>query len=392
MISDTTDTVGPGLPVARVAAHARGKVKISPTRITMAIVAAQAGVSRMTVSRAFRNDPSIPLSTRDRIRHIAEKLGYRPDPQISQFMARVRVSHQVGAETIAWLTAHPNADGWKNNSACVAFHEGICAHAAEIGYRIEEFWLAEPGMTGRRMSDILRARGIRGVLVAPLYEIRHRLDLRWEHFAAATCGGYTLTQPHLHRACCHYLHAVRNAFGALARLGYERIGVAFSEEVSNRLADEWLAQAFLEQSRLPESRRVPPFLSANWRNCCPRFMDWYFKHRPDAILSFEHVLDWLPAHGIRIPEDCAFALIAIPMQGVAHIDEQRREVGAAALDLVIEQLNMNRFGPPPVPKIVQVECKWVDGPTAPPRHPASVARATGVGDEGKCRMSARRPS
>lgn len=342
----------------------------------MAKVAEKAGVSRMTVSRALRDDPALPRATRTRIKRVAEALGYRPDPQISQFMARIRVSHQVGAETIAWLTTWPEPDGWRKNSASLAFHEGACAHAAELGYRIEEFWLGAPGMTGRRMSDILCARGIRGVLVAPLHEVTASLNLRWEDFAAATCGGYTLTNPPLHRACCHYLHAVKTAFAELGRLGYQRIGVAFGEEINDRLAGEWLAQTLLEQSRLPESHRVPPLVTPRWEQGCERFMEWFRWHRPDAILSFEQVPSWLVNNGVRVPEDCGFALIDIPKKGVASVDEQRRDVGAAALDLVIEQLNMNRFGPPATPKIVLVECKWIDGPTAPPRRP--VAGRTGA--------------
>ncbi|MDR1279407.1 MAG: LacI family transcriptional regulator [Opitutaceae bacterium] len=372
-----------GLRFSGEGAHAGHNVKLDASRITMAAVAARAGVSRMTVSRVFRDDPSIPPATRERIRRVATTLGYRPDPQISQFMARVRVSHRVGAETIAWLTTWPAADAWRKNSASLAFYEGACARAAEFGYKIEPFWLGEPGMTGRRMSDILRARGIRGVLVGPLHEVGYRIDLQWEHFAAATCGGYSLVEPGLHRACCHYLHAVKTAFGALGRLGYERIGVAFGDEVNDRLAGEWLAQAYLEQSRLPGTRRVPPLIAARWAEGGSRFMKWFCRYRPDAVLSFEQVPGWLAANGVRIPDDCGFALIDIPMKGVAYVDEQRGAVGAAALDLVIEQLNVNRLGPPATPKIVLVECKWVDGPTAPPKAPGPGARVEGQKSEGR---------
>lgn len=334
----------------------------------MAMVAKKAGVSRMTVSRALRDDPTISPVTRNRIRKVADQLGYRPDPQISQFMSRVRVSHRVGAEVIAWLSTWPTIDGWRKNSASLAFHAGSRSRAAELGYQLEPFWLGEPGMTGRRMSQILRSRGIRGVLIGPLHEVGYQPELQWEHFAAATCGGYTLVAPKLHRACCHYLHAVKTAFAALGRLGYERIGVAFGDEVNERLAGEWLAQTFLEQSRLPESRRVPPLVVSQWADGSERFMEWFRWHRPDAVLSLEQVPRWLQENGVRIPEDCGFAVIDIPMAGTAYVDEQREAVGAAALDLVIEQLNINRLGPPPTPKIVLVECKWVDGPTAPPKH------------------------
>lgn len=47
-----------------------------PRPVTMKDVAAAAGVSPMTVSRAFRADASVGTETRDRIKTIAEEMGY----------------------------------------------------------------------------------------------------------------------------------------------------------------------------------------------------------------------------------------------------------------------------------------------------------------------------
>ncbi len=176
-----------------------------------------------------------------------------------------------------------------------------------------------------------------------------------------------MLEPRFHRACCNYLHAISVAFKAFKRLGYERVGVAYYEDVHNRLEGQWLAQTLLEQSKLPESRRVPSLIMPYWDGGQDRFMDWYERYKPDAILSLEQVPGWLAAHGVRVPEDCAFATIDIPVKGAAYVDEQHNQVGEAALNLIIEQLNMNYFGPPPSPRNMQVECKWVDGSTAPPK-------------------------
>jgi hypothetical protein len=40
------------------------------------------------------------------------------------------------------------------------FYCGLELRAREFAYKLEEFWLAEPGMTARRIGDFLRARGI----------------------------------------------------------------------------------------------------------------------------------------------------------------------------------------------------------------------------------------
>lgn len=356
-----------GLPEDTQAVKSKGKVKRKSSRVTMNVVADKAGVSRMTVSRALRDDPSISATTRHLIKRIANELGYRPDPLISQFMSRVRISNQVGAETIAWLTTWPTKGGWRKYLGLHAFYDGAKHHAISLGYKLEEFWLMAPGMTGQRMTDILRARGIRGILVAPLFEIRQQLYIDWQYFAVATCGGYTMLNPRMHRACCNYMHSVMVAYAAFQRLGYERVGIAYSEEIHNRLEGQWLAQTLLEQSKLPESCCIPSLIMPRWENGENRFIDWFQRYQPDAILSLEQVPGWLAANGVDIPGDCAFATIDIPLKGAAHVDEQHHQVGEAGINLIIEQLNMNRFGPPVSPRTMQVECKWVDGPTAPPK-------------------------
>jgi LacI family transcriptional regulator len=243
----------------------------------------------------------------------------------------------------------------------VAFHQGARAHARELGYQLEEFWLAAPGMNGRRMSDILRTRNIRGVLVAPLYDSEQPLDLQWEHFAAATCGGFSLKKPALHRACSHYFHAIKIAWDALTAAGYRRIGLALSADLGQRVAGLWLASLLLEQRGIPAKNRVPPLVTAEWS--APVFMRWFERHRPDVVISFKTVYEWMTAAGLRVPEDSGFALLNMERPNSAGVDEQQPDVGAAAIDLIIEQLNSNQLGLPAKPKIVLVECSWRNGPT-----------------------------
>lgn len=331
----------------------------------MASVAAKAGVSAMTVSRSFRNDPSIPEATRQRVRRLAAQLGYRPDPGVSQLMARLRQSRLAASEPIAWLTTHPTASGWRKNPASAEYHHGAEAQAAELGYKLEEFWLCAPGMSDRRMSDILRSRGIRGVLVAPLYEAGRRIDLDWAHFASATCGGFSLLQPALHRAITHHLNAIRFACAALRDLGYRRIGLAINEDLDRRSSGMWLASILREQLADAEENRVPPLVASEWS--ADNLLDWMRRHRPDVVISFYTALEWMRAGGVRVPKDCGFALLNLEAPGVAGIDEHRADVGAAAVNLVVEQLQAHRLGLPARPKVVMTECVWVDGATAPRR-------------------------
>ncbi len=48
--------------------------------------------------------------------------------------------------------------------------EGAQGRAVEYGYRVDEFWINQPGMTMARLGNILWSRGIEGVVIAPLQE------------------------------------------------------------------------------------------------------------------------------------------------------------------------------------------------------------------------------
>ena len=59
-------------------------------RVTLAAIAAQAGVHVTTVSLALRNSPRLPIATRDRIRKLADELGYAPDPMLQALVAYIK--------------------------------------------------------------------------------------------------------------------------------------------------------------------------------------------------------------------------------------------------------------------------------------------------------------
>jgi LacI family transcriptional regulator len=56
-------------------------------RVTLRDIAKAAGVSHVTVSLALRNQAQIPTATRNRIRSLADKMGYVPDPALGRLNA-----------------------------------------------------------------------------------------------------------------------------------------------------------------------------------------------------------------------------------------------------------------------------------------------------------------
>jgi LacI family transcriptional regulator, repressor for deo operon, udp, cdd, tsx, nupC, and nupG len=92
-------------------------------RATIEDVAASAGVSVATVSRAMRGLPNVALSTRERVLAIAQELSYRPDPAAARLATgRARAVAVVVPLLNSWYC-----------SQVVAGAEAVCA---EEGYDV----------------------------------------------------------------------------------------------------------------------------------------------------------------------------------------------------------------------------------------------------------------
>ncbi len=336
----------------------------APQSVTMQMIADQAGVSRMAVSLALRNSPKISPATRERIRDIAEELGYRPNPLVSALMTQLRDVRRVPSQTtLAYVTAFPTADGWRRPGPFVDFFEGAKARAEALGYTLEEWWAAQPGMSVERVSEILFNRNIHGLLVAPLPAGESALRMEWPRFAAATIG-YSLTDPAIARASNDQYQSITVALQELTRLGYRRIGLAITDEEDVRVQRKWSAGFLVYQQGIPAKQRVLSLRSD--MGFSSAFAEWFRKHTPDAVLSQEpRCIEYLAKLGCEVPRDCGFAHLALTDsdKGLAGIHQNGRLVGASMIDLVDAQLRRNERGVPTVAKTVLVQGRWVPGPT-----------------------------
>jgi DNA-binding LacI/PurR family transcriptional regulator len=319
----------------------------------------------MAVSLALRNSPKISAKTSERIREIAERLGSRPNPMVTALMTQLRHGREVKRpSTIAYVTAYPTEDGWKRPGPFAAFREGAGQRAEMLGYTLEDWWLRRPGMTEQRFCDILHTRNIHGLVIAPLPPGGGELNLKWDLFASATIG-YSLAAPDLHRASNHQYGTITLALQKLTELGYRRIGLALSAETDERVKHKWSAGMLVYQQDIPMEQRVPNLLA---RGAFARsFAEWLSVYRPDAVVSQEwQAMRILDSLGLRVPADIGYVHLALGdrQQALwAGMDQNSELVGAAALDLVDEQLRRNERGVPEVPKTVLIPGVWVPGPT-----------------------------
>ncbi|MFA6285911.1 MAG: LacI family DNA-binding transcriptional regulator [Opitutaceae bacterium] len=349
-----------------------------PKRVTMKEVAAKAGLSASTVCRALKLDPQIPAVTRDRIKKIAAALGYRPDPLLSAFAQRRR-GKIAGSEitTLAYITSFQTADEWMQNPFYAPMFEGASGQALRNGYRLEHFWLKEAGMTGERLSRILYNRGIAGVCIAPTPEASSRMRLDWDRFSCVTIG-YSLLRPVLHRTTPHHFHTILAAARKLWRLGYSRVGLCLYEDTSRRVDDQWLAGALLTRHLHPQTPlQVFLFNDDTFKEVAA----WVTAQRLDVVLSDNQLaLRELERQGIRIPGEVDYATLnwIKSEPEIAGINQRPGSIGAAAIDVLIAQIQRGERGIPEMPITSMVEGVWMDGPSLQKKRRLAVTPAAGA--------------
>lgn len=340
---------------------------VPPHRPTLRSLAAEAGVSATTVSFALRNSPEISRATCKRLQRLAAARGYRANPLVSALFSQVRRrklrgDHAVIAHLNTWWPKRI----WESCDTKSGQFRGAAQRAEALGFRLENFWLNEPGMTPSRLAKILHTRGIRGVLVGPLQHQATPLDFPWADFALATMG-YSLHTPAISRACHAHFRGMHRAMDELIAHGYRRIGYVTSSDFESRVNSLWGAAYRLKQHDLAASNRIEPlvFESEAGRNDLGR---WLRETRPDAIINaLPDVFEMLGELGVRIPDDVGFVHLDLPVHlkdaRVCGIDQLWDIVGAGALELVASQLYTNSCGVRAHPVTQLVEGVWLPGYT-----------------------------
>jgi LacI family transcriptional regulator len=165
-------------------------VIVSPAVLTLQQITRAADWSLATVSYALRDDPRIRSETKTLVQKIAAQLCYRPNPRFSALMSPIRTSRPVATgERIAFVWVHTSRAESAKDPFLQRVFLGAKVRAEALGYGLEQFWTAERGMTDRRLSQVIKARGIVGVLLSPvMHEAEVTLDLEWSAFAPAVIG------------------------------------------------------------------------------------------------------------------------------------------------------------------------------------------------------------
>ncbi len=339
------------------------------TPASLGAVALAAQVSKATASLALRNSAGPSKQTRERVLKIAHQMGYVPDARMAMRMGGVAEAKSKDLLPIAWLNSNIDKDVWRKFKFHSPYIEGAAETCQRYGYRLEEIWIKQPGMTMRRIAEILYQRGIQAVIVsAPITHLR----LKWDHLAGVGIGG-ALLAPRLPRIDSNSHFNLLLALKMVRRLGYERIGICLAEQADRFTHRVMHATADHFYLKTPKAGRIPPIFYAGEADDVREMVErqihkWLRLHRPQVVVgSTSHLLPWIQGAGFRVPDEVGLVHVSLDedLLDWAGIHSNKREIGRVAAAQVISNLQNRQFGIPAAAPDILLQGKWQSGWTLP---------------------------
>ncbi len=337
-------------------------------RVTQQDIALRLKLDKSTVSLALRNNPSIAETTREKVRLMAEQLGYRPDPALATLARQRWAGHETGSGAAFVYLVDSRMENYKMHRRFLA---SARRRAEERGFLLHQFDLAEYA-TIEAASRVLHHRGIRGLLVPQFANVNGPsiLDLPANHFTVVCLDAGWIEVP-FHVVAPDTFRATRLVWRTVIDRGYRRIGGAILSHEPRAFDDaaRFGASSASQQEWLKPRERIPLLTSDHHDR--ESFVRWLDRHEPDVVIGFiSRVHEWIVSTGRRVPEDVAFAALGVvttesPL--LSGVQRQEANVGAAGVDALIAAMSENEWGVPALQRKLLIEPRWHEGKTLPIR-------------------------
>lgn len=339
-----------------------------PRKFTIRALAESLKLAPSTVSDALAGKGRVGAGTIKRVRELAQKHGYRPNPLMATVLSEIRRTKRSSCSgTIAALDIH-EATHWPHGPFPRQVVAGIRERAQEMGFSVEEFVAGSPEMSLQRVDTILKARGIHGIIILPSWTGPDLTRLDWSRYAGLYADSVTTT-PVLHSVGPDHYSSMMNLLELLAGRGYRRPGLIIEHgrdvRIQHRQTSAFrafqLSQAWMDP--------VPVLITPGYPDVRREVGPWLKRHQPDVVLShFQETVDWIamsPRGGLK---KHGFVLLNVIERSVpcAALDLQPRVLGARAAELIVGQILRNELGAPQWPSRSMIPASWVEGPTVRP--------------------------
>lgn len=333
--------------------------------VTLRDIAAELGVSHVSVSKALRNLPGVSDVLKSKIKAKADAMGYVPDPLLAS-LSRYRKNDQPFPiqSQLAWLNPWSDSVPTRERKEFDLYWDGAVDSAQRLGYHIESFTALEFSVV--RLQGIFKARSIQGILIPPLRAPIVELEqFDWSNFAVVRFGQAN-SGLKMHSVGSSQVENTILAWKRIRGLGYKRIGFVCEYFPSRFFGAgyDWAQRQLKEDQRLPLLAFDP---ADEFERQQSIFASWLSKCVPDAILTDNsETYEMLQNLGYRIPEDIGLATTSIHDTSInAGIDQCPYQIGRAAVRMLTGLIAERSCGLPDQCNETLIVGKWSGGAMLP---------------------------
>jgi LacI family transcriptional regulator len=326
-----------------------------------------AGVSVMTVSRALRNNQKISKATRDRIAQLAEEHGYKVNPLVAAQMTNIRARHIVKYKATLGLLIHEPPEGfWQGTKSVI---DGAIETCKEMGFGCDIFDLSDSALTPHRLDQVLKSRGIQGLIECPMRMDLSKFDIDFSRLIYVSSNPGFLPQT-FHRVCSDHYGNMDMLLRLLTQSGFKRPGLIIARDLDNRTNHLWTSR-FLAYQLTEDLVKIPLFMPADRMSYdSSLFKQWLKDFEPDVLISSSQEVyesGFYTKAGLQIPENMEMVKINIntPKLRFSGIDSRSREVGASCVRLMAQLMYQNEYGFPENPISILIPGHWRIGTMCP---------------------------
>lgn len=308
----------------------------------------------MTVSRALRGRPGVSPELREKIRILAQNLGYHIDPQLGRLMQHLRQSGKRGAKiSLCAVTDFPSE---LEPKYCARLRRHAEEHAQKLGFHMSFFRV--PGANWTAAQRILRARGVEGVLLLPLINPIELPLNGWESFSVVSATS-SVCAPRFHEFAPNHAANARLIIDRLASLGHTKIGFVGLLPHAKRTREALLSALAWHHSQ--KQVRCLPLLHEP--NQTPDVALWAVRENPDIILlghpsNYKLLIANLIRAGLNQP--WAFANSRAFFVEEPGLDERDDLIGIAAIDALSSLVIRGEVGVPGIPTSISITGQWIE--------------------------------
>jgi len=332
-------------------------------KIVLSDIAKAANVHTSTVSLALRNSPKISLTTRKKIKKIADEMGYQPDPGLLSLVAYRKHLNQASPKASIAVVSdqHPSKNIPDLNPYYRRIRSGIESEAKHNGYNTTFLSLGEDFYTSEQLDRMLKSRGIRGILFNSIYHKETFFELDWDYYACVKINQFPM-ELQVDSVSGNGYAAMKLAFEKALELGYQRPAFATCTDDVEHIENRYDSAFFFLQQKLQKQNQIEPFLFDYQlgKIINQQITNWLLKVKPDVLISNWGFSSCCYEYCELTGQCLKFIHLELPhpdskSSGVLSDNE---DIGAKAVELLVQKLNYFEYGLPSKTSHLLVDPLW----------------------------------